>query len=85
MNRALKVFIEYCGRWGYYPKYLSLESELLRLSKNQLNVEGMVGRAGSFEVTVFGDGKEILVHSKLASGAFPDMKALATKIVSGEF
>ena len=57
----------------------------MRASKNTIEVEGQVGRAGSFEVTVFGGGKEKLVHSKLSIGAFPDMKALAAKIAAGEY
>lgn len=62
---------------GYYPRYLTLEREILALAPS-VDVSGDMGRTSSFEVTV---DRKYLAHSKLrAGGTFPDMKRLASEI-----
>ena len=62
----MKVEVEYCGRWGYAPRY----QELARTIKSSLpdaECVGNVGRNTSFEVVVDGT----LIYSKLKTGKFP--------------
>jgi len=60
------VQVEYCGSWGYEPRYEEL-ARLLREKVPGATVEGAAGRRRSFEVTVDG----VLVFSKLERGGFP--------------
>lgn len=63
----VNVEIEYCGGWGYAPRYRELANMILAEIPSA-NVTGKVGRRTSFEVKVNG----VLVHSKLSTMAFPD-------------
>lgn len=63
---AVKIRVEYCGAWGYQPRYL----ELARVVKGEFpdaDVSGTVGRQGSFEIVL----NDQLVFSKLETGGFP--------------
>lgn len=66
---AVEVSIEYCGGWGFEPRYLEL-AEHIRSAVPGAKIDGFVGRNTSFEVKV--NGKEI--HSKLKTMAFPDFE-----------
>ena len=62
----MKVSIEYCAIWNYYPKAASLAAHI----KDKLGIEvGLIASGGGvFEVRKDGD----LVHSKRATGRFPE-------------
>lgn len=66
MASKVVVSIEYCGGWGYGPRYGEL-ADKIKASVPEADVSGHVGRTSSFEVTI--NGK--LVYSKLSQGAFP--------------
>lgn len=63
---AMKIEIEYCGRWNYKP---GADALVERLCDDVAALEPehctlTAGRTGSFEVKVNG----VLVHSKLENG-----------------
>lgn len=63
---GVSVRVEYCGAWGYEPRY----QELYRVVKGEFpdaDVAGFVGRSGSFEIQINGQ----LIFSKLELGGFP--------------
>lgn len=62
----LVVRVEYCGGWGYAPRYLEL-AEAVKKEFPDADVSGFVGRRGSFEIIV----NEQLIFSKLETGGFP--------------
>jgi len=64
-----KVHIEYCGGWGYAPRYREL-AHMIKAAVPGAQVHGQVGRQTSFEVKV--NDQEIF--SKLKTYAFPDFK-----------
>lgn len=64
---VVEVEVEYCGAWGYRPKYEELAREI-RAAIPDAKVSGKVGRRSSFEIKV--NGFEI--HSKLKTMAWPD-------------
>ena len=61
----MKVVIEYCGRWNYKPKAISLIDKL-KPYEYELNE----GRTGSFEIKI----DDELVFSKLIEKRFPEDK-----------
>lgn len=71
MPNKVTVHVEYCGRWGYAPRFRDLKQRILRECP-EASVDGEVGRATSFEVTI----NDKLVYSKLNEGAFPDFDAV---------
>jgi len=73
----VKVDIEYCGGWGYAPRYEEL-ARVIRAKVPQADVRGAVGRSTSFEVSVDGT----VIHSKIHTMSFPDFEEVAD-IVSG--
>jgi len=60
------VSVEYCGRWGYAPRYERLKRAILA-EVPTAECTGAVGRKESFEVTINGS----LAYSKLKTGSFP--------------
>jgi len=63
---GVKVRVEYCGGWGYEPRY----RELARVVTEEFpdaEVTGVVGRSSSFEIEINGQ----LVFSKLETSGFP--------------
>lgn len=63
---GLIIKVEYCGNWGYEPRY----RELARVVKGEFpdaEVSGFVGRRSSFEIEINGQ----LIFSKLETGGFP--------------
>jgi len=71
-----KVHVEYCGAWGYYPKFEAFKVELEKVLASA-SITSQVGRRGSFEITVNG----VLFFSKLKMGAFPDMQKASDLLV----
>jgi len=71
----VKVHVEYCGRWGYAPKYEALKREILKVVP-QAQVTGAPGRGTSFEITI----NEVLVFSKLKLGNFPIWKDVVNEV-----
>jgi len=69
MSEELTVEIEYCGSWGYGPRYREL-ANAIKAEIPEAQVTGFVGRNTSFEVKV--NGEEI--HSKLKTMGFPDFE-----------
>jgi len=63
----VKISVEYCGRWGYEPRFKELERQI-KAEVPEAEVEGFIGRSTSFEVTI--DNQ--VAFSKLERGAFPD-------------
>lgn len=58
--------VEYCGGWGYEPRY----RELARVVTEEFpdaEVSGFVGRSSSFEIEINGQ----LIFSKLETSGFP--------------
>jgi len=72
-----KVVIEYCGGWGYGPRYQQLAGEIQQ-AVPEAEVSGFVGRRSCFEVTV----NDHLIHSKLKTMRFPDFDEVV-EIVKG--
>jgi len=68
----VKVEVEYCGGWGYEPRYEEL-ARLIRARVPSADVTGRVGRTRSFEVKV----NDVDVFSKLENGSFPDFEETA--------
>ena len=72
MAEEINVEIEYCGGWGYGPRYRELASHI-KAAVPGAQVTGFVGRRTSFEVKLNGE----MIHSKLKSMAFPDFDEVA--------
>ncbi|KAJ8983020.1 hypothetical protein NQ317_014317 [Molorchus minor] len=72
----VEVNVEYCNKCGYLNKFEDLAKHI-RETHPSVKVNGHEGRRASFEITVNGT----LVHSKLATLAYPDYQDLS-KIVS---
>jgi len=63
---GVNVRVEYCGGWGYEPRY----RELARVVTEEFpdaEVSGFVGRSGSFEIELNGQ----LIFSKIETSGFP--------------
>jgi len=73
----VKILIEYCGGWGYEPRYRELAG-LIKSKVPAAEIVGQVGRRSSFEVTV--DSQ--VIHSKLGTMAFPDFDEVAEIVES---
>lgn len=71
----MKVEVEYCGAWGYGPRYREL-ARTITAALPEAQCTGTVGRRSSFEVKV--DGK--LIYSKLESGGFPEFEDVVKAI-----
>ena len=69
METSVSVEIEYCGGWGYGPRYEELAA-LIKQKIPEAQVSGNVGRMTSFEVKV----NDTIIHSKLTTMAFPDFE-----------
>ena len=67
MATNVSVEIEYCGGWGYGPRYEELAA-LIKQKVPEALISGTVGRTTSFEVKV----NDTVIHSKLSTMAFPD-------------
>jgi len=81
MSEQVKIEIEYCGGWGYGPRFREL-SKAIKASIPEAHVSGFVGRRTSFEVKF--NGEE--VYSKLETSEFPDneeMVQIITKLFKG--
>ena len=71
----MKVTIEYCVVWNYYPKASSLKAELEKKFPD-LDVQLIKGSGGVFEVEK--DGQ--LIFSKKELGRFPEHDEIFSKI-----
>ena len=63
----MKVTIEYCHVWNYYPHAASLAQEI-KNNINDVEIEYIKSSGGVFEVEK--DGK--LIYSKRQTGRFPE-------------
>jgi len=63
---GVKVRVEYCGGWGYEPRYREL-ARVVTQEFPDAEVSGFVGRSSSFEIEINGQ----LVFSKLETSGFP--------------
>lgn len=81
MGKTKEVHIEYCGGWGYYPRYLELADQI-KSEVPEAVVNGKVGKSGAFEITMNGQ----LLFSKAKTGGFPVFKEIieAVQDYSGE-
>ena len=75
METPISVEIEYCGGWGYGPRYEELAA-LIKQKIPDAQVSGKVGRMTSFEVKV----NNTVIHSKLTTMAFPDFEEVCAII-----
>ena len=77
MSGKAKVHVEYCGMWGYEPKFEALKAELEDSELgDDLEISGTVGRSSSFEVSYQGN----LIFSKLEKGHFPKAQLIISMI-----
>lgn len=74
-GKEVNVHVEYCGAWGYEPRFKKLQGLILAAVPGA-KVDGKKGRATSFEVTV----NEKLIFSKLSKGAFPVFEEVVKSI-----
>ena len=72
---AVKVYIEYCGIWGYAPRFKQLQKKILAVVPEAV-VNGAVGRESSFEVTI----NDVEVYSKLKKGSFPNFDKIVEMV-----
>lgn len=63
----VEVDVEYCGKWGYAPRFQELQRKILE-AVPEATVRGAVGRQSSFEITI----NDVEVFSKLQMGSFPN-------------
>lgn len=63
---SVKIRVEYCGGWGYEPRYQELKRVVIA-EFPEAEVSGFVGRQGSFEIEI----NERLIFSKLETSGFP--------------
>ena len=71
----MKVEVEYCGAWGYGPRYKEL-ARTISAALPEAECVGTVGRRSSFEVKLDGT----LIYSKLESGGFPQYEDVVKAI-----
>ena len=71
----MKVEVEYCGAWGYGPRYRELAGTITK-ALPEAECVGTVGRRSSFEVVLDGT----LIYSKLQSGGFPQFEDVVKAI-----
>lgn len=74
--KPVKVFIEYCGGWGYITRFEELKKQILAKVPTA-SVTGSIGRKTAFEVEING----VQVFSKLEKNAFPDFAEVATRVL----
>ena len=78
---AVKIFVTYCGGWGYRPKYERLKDQLkAKLPEVDLEFDsyGTPQTTGYMEVEVNGT----LVHSKKNGDGYIDSDAKLQKIIN---
>lgn len=63
---GVQIKVEYCGGWGYEPRYQELK-RVVTAEFTDADVSGFVGRQGSFEIEINGQ----LIFSKLETSGFP--------------
>ena len=71
----MKVTIEYCVVWNYFPRAASL-AEAITSNVKDVQVEFIKSSGGVFEVT---KDKE-LIYSKARTGNFPDEQEIIKKL-----
>jgi len=80
---TLKIKIDYCGGWGYKPKFDKVKSNLEKAFPNQLEITGeaIPGMSGCFEVILVESGK--VLHSKKNGQGYVDNDAKLEAIIAG--
>ena len=77
---AVKIHVEYCGGWGYRPKYEKFKKQLTAAVPDvdlEFDSYATPSKSGFFEVQV--NGK--LVHSKKGGDGYMDSEAKLQKVV----
>lgn len=77
---AVKVFVTYCGAWGYKPKYEKLKNSILARVSGDIEFDSYPTptTTGYFEVEV----NKQLIHSKKNGDGYVDTDAKLQKIVN---
>ena len=70
----MKISIEYCGMWNYYPRAASLAADI----KKETGVEAELVHSGGGVFEVEKDGE--LIFSKKALGRFPLNEEILAKL-----
>ena len=71
----MKLKIEYCGEWNYYPKAAGL-AESIKHKFQDLEIEYVEGSGGIFDVYL----DENKIYSKFETGRFPDASEVIARI-----
>ena len=71
----MKIKIEYCVVWNYFPKAASLADAITNNIK-EANIEFIKGSGGVFEVSK----DDILIYSKARTGNFPNEDEIIKKL-----
>ena len=65
----MKIHIEYCEKWNYYPEFERVSNIINKKYKNiAIESNSVPPRTGSFEVTI----DNVLKYSKFQTNEFPD-------------
>ena len=70
----MKISIEYCGMWNYYPRAASLAAAI----KKEIGVEAELIHSGGGVFEIEKDGT--LIFSKKALGRFPSNEEILAKL-----
>ena len=71
----MKIHIEFCEKWNYYPDFDRVSKKIKNIMPNaQVIGNTKTPRNGAFEVTI--DGK--LVYSKFQTGNFPKSEDISS-------
>ena len=71
----MKVSIEYCYVWNYYPRAAGLAEEIKNVVTD-VKIEFIKSSGGVFEVTKDGE----LIFSKSREGRFPETEEIINKL-----
>ena len=71
----MKISIEYCYVWNYYPQAAGLADEI-KQSIDDVTIEFIKGSGGVFEVVRDGE----LIFSKAKEGRFPQSPEILAKL-----
>ena len=71
----MKITIEYCVVWNYFPKAASLAEAISNSTKNA-DIEMIKSSGGAFEINKDGE----LIFSKHKMGRFPEEEEIIQKV-----
>ena len=78
INNLTHLYVEYCGKWNYEPRFILLKNLIEEKLPNIFDISGNVGRKSSFEVTL----NNKLIYSKLEIGLHANYDDLVTNITN---